>query len=93
MSAALELQGLRALVTGGTKGVGIAVVAHLCEAGANVLATARSRPDDLSEERVIGADITTAEGCKTIVDAVLQAQSAISDRLMSSRERTRERFL
>lgn len=45
MSAALELQGLRALVTGGTKGVGKAVVAHLCEAGANVLATARSRPD------------------------------------------------
>lgn len=48
MSAAPELQGLRALVTGGTKGVGKAVVAHLCEAGANVLATARSRPDDLS---------------------------------------------
>jgi NAD(P)-dependent dehydrogenase (short-subunit alcohol dehydrogenase family) len=72
MSAAPELQGLRALVTGGTKGVGKAVVAHLCEAGANVLATARSRPDDLSEERFIGADITTAEGCKTIVDAVLE---------------------
>jgi NAD(P)-dependent dehydrogenase (short-subunit alcohol dehydrogenase family) len=72
MSAAPELQGLRALVTGGTKGVGKAVVAHLCEAGANVLATARSRFDDLSEERFIGADITTAEGCKTIVDAVLE---------------------
>jgi NAD(P)-dependent dehydrogenase (short-subunit alcohol dehydrogenase family) len=72
MSAAPELQGLRALVTGGTKGVGKAVVAHLCEAGANVLATARSRPDDLAEERFIGADITTAEGCKTIVDAVLE---------------------
>ncbi|RKT10292.1 short subunit dehydrogenase [Paraburkholderia sp. RAU2J] len=72
MSAALELQDLRALVTGGTKGIGKAVVAHLCEAGANVLATARSRPDDLPEERFIGADITTAEGCKTIVDPVLE---------------------
>ncbi|KJK10298.1 short-chain dehydrogenase [Burkholderiaceae bacterium 16] len=72
MSAAPELQGLRALVTGGTKGVGKAVVAHLFEAGANVIATARSRPGDLSEERFIGADITTAEGCKTIVDAVLE---------------------
>jgi NAD(P)-dependent dehydrogenase (short-subunit alcohol dehydrogenase family) len=72
MSAALELQGLRTLVTGGTKGVGKAVVAHLCEAGAKVLTTARSRPDDLTEERFIGADITTAEGCKTIVDAVLE---------------------
>lgn len=71
MSATFELQGLRALVTGGTKGVGKAVVAHLCEAGANVLATARSRPDELAEESFIGADITTAEGCKTVVDAVL----------------------
>ncbi|HDR8982161.1 TPA: SDR family oxidoreductase [Burkholderia vietnamiensis] len=71
MSATFELQGLRALVTGGTKGVGKAVVAHLCEAGANVLATARSRPDELAEENFIGADITTAEGCKTVADAVL----------------------
>ncbi|WP_175748006.1 SDR family oxidoreductase [Burkholderia pyrrocinia] len=71
MSATFELQGLRALVTGGTKGVGKAVVAHLCEAGANVLATARSRPDELAEESFIGADIATAEGCKTVVDAVL----------------------
>lgn len=72
MSDALELQGLRALVTGGTKGVGKAVVAHLCRAGANVVTTARSRPDDLAEGWFIGADITTAEGCKTIVDAVLE---------------------
>ncbi|AKM04079.1 SDR family oxidoreductase [Burkholderia pyrrocinia] len=71
MSATFELQGLRALVTGGTKGIGKAVVAYLCEAGANVLATARSRSDELAEERFIGADITTAEGCKTVVDAVL----------------------
>ena len=72
MSSAPELLGLRALVTGGTKGVGKAVVARLREAGANVLTTARSRPDELAEERFIGADITTAEGCKAIVDAVLE---------------------
>ncbi|QBY55033.1 SDR family oxidoreductase [Cupriavidus oxalaticus] len=70
MNSAPELLGLRALVTGGTKGVGKAVVARLCEAGANVLTTARSRPDELAEERFIGADITTAEGCNAIVDAV-----------------------
>ncbi|WP_321925049.1 SDR family oxidoreductase [Burkholderia sp. BCC1998] len=72
MSSASELLGLRALVTGGTKGVGKAVVGRLCEAGANVLTTARSRPDELAEERFIGADIATAEGCKAIVDAVLE---------------------
>ena len=71
MNVALELEGRRALVTGGTKGVGEAVVARLCEAGAKVLGTARSRPDELPPEMFIGADITTAEGCKTIADAVL----------------------
>lgn len=72
MNVALELEGHRALVTGGTKGVGEAVVARLCEAGAKVLSTARSRPDELPQEMFIGADITTAEGCKTIADAVLE---------------------
>jgi NAD(P)-dependent dehydrogenase (short-subunit alcohol dehydrogenase family) len=38
----LDLAGLRALVTGGTKGIGKAVVARLREAGAKVLASARS---------------------------------------------------
>ena len=72
MNAALELEGRRALVTGGTKGIGEAVVARLLEGGANVLATARSRPAGLPQDRFIGADITTAKGCKTIVDAVLE---------------------
>ena len=44
MSDYLELMGKRALVTGGTKGVGQAVVAALREAGATVLTTARSQP-------------------------------------------------
>jgi NAD(P)-dependent dehydrogenase (short-subunit alcohol dehydrogenase family) len=72
MNAALELRGRRALVTGGTKGVGSAVVANLCKAGATVLTTARSRPDSLAEATFVGADITTAEGCDTIVNAVLE---------------------
>jgi NAD(P)-dependent dehydrogenase (short-subunit alcohol dehydrogenase family) len=72
MNVALELEGYRALVTGGTKGVGEAVVARLCEAGAKVLSTARSRPDALPQDMFIGADIATAEGCKTIADAVLE---------------------
>jgi hypothetical protein len=49
MSGYLELKGKRALVTGGTKGVGATVVAALREAGARVLTTARKRPEDVSE--------------------------------------------
>lgn len=42
MSFDLELGGRRALVTAGTRGVGAAVVAALCDAGVNVVSTARS---------------------------------------------------
>jgi NAD(P)-dependent dehydrogenase (short-subunit alcohol dehydrogenase family) len=70
MSGDLRLSGLRALVSGGTKGVGEAVVARLREAGVKVLTTARS-PGELSgDEMFVAADVTSAEGCKTIADAV-----------------------
>ncbi len=49
MNGYLELEGKRALVTGGTKGVGAAVVAALREAGARVLTTARKCPEQVSE--------------------------------------------
>ena len=51
----------RALVTGGTKGVGEAVVAVLREAGATVLTAARSRPEALAHpELFVMADVSTA---------------------------------
>src|SRR6266700_8387211 len=70
MSGYLELEGNRALVTGGTKGVGAAVVAALREAGAQVLTTARKRPEDVSEAEFVAADVSTVEGCAAVVDAV-----------------------
>jgi len=60
MSDYLELKGCRALVTGGTKGIGEAVAVQLREAGAKVLSTARTRPDDLGpQDLFVAADITT----------------------------------
>jgi NAD(P)-dependent dehydrogenase (short-subunit alcohol dehydrogenase family) len=71
MSGYLELEGKRALVTGGTKGVGQAVVAALREAGATVLTTARSRSENLSNpDHFVVADVSTAEGCAAVADAV-----------------------
>jgi len=70
MSGDLQLSGLRALVSGGTKGVGEAVVARLREAGVKVLTTARSRGELSVDEMFVAADVTSAEGCKTIADAV-----------------------
>ena len=77
MRAALELHGRRALVTGGTRGIGEAVVARLLESGADVLTTARSRRNELAVERFVSADITTADGCRTIIDAVLRRWSGV----------------
>ena len=71
MSDPAELIGRKALVTGGTKGIGDAVAARLREAGATVLTTARTRPDDLADaDLFVAADIATAEGCAAVADAV-----------------------
>lgn len=71
MSFDLGLNGRKALVTGGTKGAGAAVVAALADAGVNVLTTARALPD-LRVEGVhyVAADLTTANGCQAVTQAV-----------------------
>ena len=71
MSEQRELDGLRAVVTGGTKGIGKAVATRLRETGATVLTTARTAPADLADrDHFIGADVTTADGCAAVADAV-----------------------
>ena len=73
MSDDPELAGQRALVTGGTKGIGEAVAARLREAGARVLITARTLPDRLAPpDQFVAANVATAEGCATVADAVLK---------------------
>ncbi len=73
MSFDLQLQGLRALVTGGTRGVGAAVVQGLHAAGVQVMTTARSVPEPLIEGVVyVAADLSTAEGAAHVAQSVLQ---------------------
>jgi NAD(P)-dependent dehydrogenase (short-subunit alcohol dehydrogenase family) len=71
MSDDLGLNGRRALVTGGTEGIGEAVVARLQEAGVKVLTTARKTPAELADSNLfVAADVATAEGCAIVADAV-----------------------
>src|SRR5258706_3238770 len=78
MTFDLELTGRRALVTGGTKGVGAAVVDVLRDAGVKVITTARSVPSEsLDGVRYVAADLSTAQGCATVAQTVLAEFGAI----------------
>lgn len=71
MSFDLGLKGRRALVTGGTKGVGAAVVSTLIDAGVSVVATARTVPDDTHGVHYVAADVTTATGAAHVANEAL----------------------
>lgn len=59
MSLDLDLAGKRALVTGGTKGIGVATVGILTRARARVVTTARSLPSaPVPGVHFLAADIT-----------------------------------
>jgi NAD(P)-dependent dehydrogenase (short-subunit alcohol dehydrogenase family) len=78
MDDGLDLDGSRALVTGGTQGIGAAVAARLREAGARVLTTARRRPEGLApQELFVAADVATAEGCRAVAEAVVEKLGGI----------------
>src|SRR5258706_150091 len=73
MTFDLQLANQRALVTGGTKGVGAAVVETLRDAGARVVATARSAPSRPSDGvHYLSADLSTAEGASAVASSVLE---------------------
>lgn len=66
-----ELSGKRVLVTGGTKGMGEAIVTRLRRAGATVITTARSIPENLqSPDLFIQSDISTPDGVEKVVKEI-----------------------
>ena len=75
---ASEFAGKRALVTGGTKGMGEAIVRRLRNAGAKVFTSARTRPGSISNpDLFVEADISTAHGAAKVAERALEALGGI----------------
>jgi len=66
-----EFAGKRALVTGGTKGMGEAIVRRLTAGGATVATTARSSSPERQKVLFVQADISTRAGVDGVVGEVL----------------------
>lgn len=78
MSFELGLTGARVLVTGGTKGVGEAVVQVLQQVGAKVVTTARDISQGAQANvQYIAADVSTAQGCADVAAATLKLLGGI----------------
>jgi len=68
-----EFEGKRILVTGGTRGIGEAIVRRFVMAGATVATTARSAPPQGQPGALlVQADISTPGGVQRVADAVLE---------------------
>lgn len=73
-----ELAGKRALVTGGTHGVGAAIVSRLGAAGARVATAARSeRPSSDASDLFVRGDVSTPDGVGAVARAVLERYKGI----------------
>ena len=77
-SGTRELAGKRALVTGGSRGIGAALVRQLLDAGAEVLTTARSATGTVPEGAVfVAADVRTRAGAEALAAAAQEALGGV----------------
>jgi NAD(P)-dependent dehydrogenase (short-subunit alcohol dehydrogenase family) len=66
-----DFQERRILVTGGSRGIGEAIVKRLVRGGGNVITTGRSLYSGGSPDQFVQADVSTREGVNRVVKAIL----------------------
>jgi NAD(P)-dependent dehydrogenase (short-subunit alcohol dehydrogenase family) len=67
-----DFAGKRAIVTGGSRGIGAAIVQRLLDGGATVVTTARTATDETPEAATfLPGDISTLSGVQTFAEAAL----------------------
>ncbi|RLV10039.1 short-chain dehydrogenase [Streptomyces griseocarneus] len=72
------LVGKRALITGGTRGIGLAMVQRLVEEGATVVTSARKEAPGLPDSvRLVTADVSTPEGVQHLAESALDLLGGI----------------
>src|SRR5438105_6744572 len=67
-----EFNGKRVLVTGGTQGIGEAIVKRLVQGGATVITTARSTPPAGTLGPFVQADVSTRAGADQVIKITLE---------------------
>lgn len=75
----LELTGKTAVVTGASRGIGLAVAEAFAAAGVRVLGAARTITPELEKASAatVSADLSTSEGATTVIDTALEELGGI----------------
>ncbi|CCA94004.1 short chain dehydrogenase [Novosphingobium sp. PP1Y] len=72
VSLGSEFTGRRAMVTGGTQGIGAKIAQRLIDGGAQVVVAGRAGKDETpAAARLVVGDVGTAEGVRTVADEAL----------------------
>ncbi|MHC3474453.1 oxidoreductase [Streptomyces sp. 7R007] len=73
-----EFAGKRAIVTGGSRGIGAAIAQRLLDGGATVVAIARSATDQTPQAATfLPGDVSTPDGVQTVTTTALEALGGV----------------